>query len=81
VIKFAFLAMLEKPERDAREIVDQTNFLARLFYARMGNSVRPGYDFRTATHPQEQMCWDLAVLAQRELTDTDVDDAVQELDL
>jgi hypothetical protein len=66
--------------RTAQEIVDQTNELARELY-RLRGYVRPrGYRFDKATHPQEVEAWNGACEAQLLLTQTDVDDALQELD-
>ena len=66
--------------RTPQQIVDQTNNLARVLY-RLRGYVRPrGYRFDAATHPQEVEAWNGACEAQRLLTDTDPDDALQELD-
>lgn len=66
--------------RTAQEIVNQTNELARELY-RLRGYVRPrSYRFDKATHPQEVEAWNGACEAQRLLTETDVDDALQELD-
>ena len=69
-----------KGGRTAQEIVNQTNELARELY-RLRGYVRPrGYRFDTATHPHEVQAWEGACEAQRLLTETDVDDALQELE-
>jgi len=66
--------------RTPQEIVDQTNNLARVLY-RLRGYVRPrGYRFDRATHPHEVEAWRGACEAQLLLTDTDPDDALQELD-
>jgi hypothetical protein len=66
--------------RTAQEIINQTNELARELY-RLRGYVRPrGYRFDKATHPHEVQAWQGACEAQRLLTLTDVDDALQELD-
>lgn len=44
------------------EIVKIGN-LARLFYKMQGYDVEEGYDFRSATHPQEKQCWEQAKIA------------------
>lgn len=71
-------------ERSDVEIVAQTNRLARAFYLMLGYEVADDhrfYDFeRKNYHPQERMCWTMACLAQTELTDTDPDDALANLD-
>ena len=69
-----------KGKRTEQEIVNQTNELARELY-RLRGYVRPrGYRFDKATHPQEVEAWNGACEAQLLLTQTDVDDALQELD-
>lgn len=66
--------------RTPQEIVDQTNELARALY-RLRGYVRPRkFRFDKATHPQEVEAWNGACEAQRLLTETDVDDALQELE-
>jgi hypothetical protein len=66
--------------RTAQEIVDQTNALARELYSMRGYVVPEGYRFDRATHPHEMEAWSGACEAQRMLTETDVEDALQELD-
>lgn len=73
--------MAPMPERTDHEIVEQTNKLARTFYRlAFGHTVGPEHRFyesdRADYHPQERMCWDMACAAQQELTNTDPDDAV-----
>ncbi len=66
--------------RTPQEIVNQTNELARELY-RLQGYVRPrGYRFDKAKHPHEVQAWAGACEAQRLLTETDVDDALQELE-
>lgn len=65
--------------RTAQEIIDQTNALARKYYAIQGYKVHKGYRFDRAGHPQELALWRMACIAQRELTDTDPEDALEEL--
>ena len=62
--------------RTDEEIVKQTLELARSFYRMMGCEVRDGYRFERAHHPQERMCWEMAVHAQEVLTDTSVEDCL-----
>ena len=64
--------------RTPREIVDQTNELAREFYMMVGCEVPSGYRFDKARHPQERGCWAMACAAQLMLTDTDVEDVMEE---
>ena len=64
--------------RSLEEIVNQTNELAREFYHLMGYTVRDGYRFDKVHHPQERMCWVMACHAQLELTETDVNEVLDE---
>jgi len=69
--------------RTAQEIIDQTNHLARQFYAMRGYEVPEDFRFDTETenrHPDERACWAMACAAQLLLTDTEVEDAMQELE-
>lgn len=69
--------------RTAQEIIDQTNALAREFYALRGYQVKEGHRFdieRANTHPDEQMVWQMACVAQIMLTDTDPEDALLEIE-
>ena len=66
--------------RTPKEIIKQTNELARKFYNLHGYSVPTGYRFDEATHPQECLMWVMACCAQLELTNTDVHDAIAELE-
>lgn len=63
-----------------REIVDRCNMLARCFYAELGYAVVEGYRFDNADHPQEQSCWNMACIAFDVLLDTDVENAIMELE-
>lgn len=38
-------------------LTNEINILANLFYNLMGYTVKNGYRFDKATHPQEKMCW------------------------
>ena len=68
--------------RTAKQIVDQTHDLAEAFYLHLGyKHVREHHgNLYESTHPTEQSMWHLARLAQIELTATDPDDALSELD-
>ena len=66
--------------RTAKEIIDQTNELARKIYSLRGYLAREGYRFDMATHPQEVEAWEAACIAQRMLTNTDPVDALTELE-
>lgn len=71
--------------RNAKQIVDQTNELARAFYEMRGYEVTDDHKFyeteRVNYHPDEHYCWRAACEAQLLLTDTDVFDSLQELEL
>ena len=66
--------------KSPREIVDGCNRLARRFYELQWCVVDVGYRFDRATHPAERGCWNLACIAFAELTDTDPEDALSELE-
>ena len=68
--------------RTAKQIVDQTHDLAEAFYLHLGYThVRERHgNLYESTHSTEQSMWHLACLAQIELTATDPDDALSELD-
>lgn len=63
-----------------KEIIKQTNDLARAFYALMGYRVSVDFDFGSATHPQEVLVWNMACIAQERLKFTDVFNLIEELD-
>lgn len=62
------------------ELLVEANELAGEFYKSMGipgGYNRPnGFRFDQATHPQERLCWDLAVVAFEKLRDTDLTNIV-----
>lgn len=66
--------------RDDETIVSQTIALAGQFYEAHGYTHTEGFRYWESTHPQERLMWRLACLAQLELTDTDPEDALQELE-
>lgn len=66
--------------RTDKQVVDQTNELARKLYSLRGYEVREGYRFDLATHPHEVEAWEGACAAQLMLTDTDPADALANLD-
>jgi hypothetical protein len=66
--------------RSDQQIIDQTNALARTLYALRGYTVREGYSFDRATHPHEVEAWLGACEAQILLTDTDPQDALDEIE-
>jgi hypothetical protein len=70
----------ERKTRSEREVIDQTNELARKLYGIRGYSAREGYRFDQATHPHEVEAWQGACAAQILLTDTDPEDALANLE-
>lgn len=66
--------------RDNDTIVQQTIALAGQFYSEQGYRHREGFRYWESPHPQERLMWRLACLAQIELTNTDPEDALQELE-
>ena len=66
--------------RSDQEIIDQTNALARTLYSLRGYAVRESYRFDLATHPHEVEAWRGACEAQILLTDTDPQDALDEIE-
>ncbi|MEN8395997.1 hypothetical protein ABFO98_17645 [Acinetobacter baumannii] len=65
--------------RSVKEIIEQTNELAREFYKEMGYvENRLDFMFYTSQHPTEVLMWRFACMAQLELTDTDPDDLIGE---
>lgn len=65
--------------RTDQEIVDQTEELARKFADADGYTLI-GESFRGAEAPRAQKAWQLACMAQEFLTNTDVENAVANLD-
>lgn len=70
---------MPETSRTDQQIVDQTNELARHLYALRGYTVREGYRFDKATHPHEVEAWQGACAAQLLLTDTDPNEALDNL--
>lgn len=73
-------AAQEDEDAELLEWRDFGNGLARRFYAEMGYVVREGYRFDEATHPQERLCWRLAVIACEEYDGTDLEDIVNQIE-
>lgn len=63
-----------------KQIVDDTNKLARLFYKMSGNAVPDGDKFYEAHHSAEVLCWDMAMAAYDHIEGTDVIDALCEIE-
>ena len=66
--------------RSDKEIVDQTNDLARKFYSVLGYNSKKNFKFQNAIHPQEIAMWQMACIAQEVLTNTDVENCIEELE-
>ena len=69
--------------RSAQDIVNQTNEIARIIYKGRGYATKVGAVFHTETinrHPHERQCWQSACLIQELMTNTDVYDAIAELE-
>lgn len=68
--------------RTSQQILDQTNALARKFYAihDRGGKVEEGFRFDLSEHPQERQCWLMVAEAQLFLTDTDLSDVLSDLE-
>lgn len=58
-----------------KQILEETNELAKTFYSMMGYSnVEKDFKFYKSNHPNEILCWQMAIKAQEVLTETDVED-------
>jgi hypothetical protein len=69
--------------RTPKEIIYQTNDIARIIYKAMGYIVPVGTEFPTETinrHPHERACWQAACEIQDLMTATDPNDALDELE-
>jgi hypothetical protein len=66
--------------RSDEEIVQQTIALAGKFYEAFGFTHREGFRYWESSHPQEQLVWEMACVAQITLTNTDPNDALSELE-
>lgn len=82
-LKITPVAVMSSSKRKIRthqEVVDDCNELARKFYRIYGYASTSGdFKFRKSTHPQEQMMWDMSVLANQEIDGTDVENALSEI--
>lgn len=72
--------MIGDTPKTARELVDECNQLARLFYKSHGYEVPDDYRFYDARHPQELSMWNMAVLAYDHIARTDIENALSELE-
>lgn len=78
----ATVAEVPGSNRTAKQIVDQTHELAELFYRRLGyNHDRAKHgNLYDSKHPTELACWEMACIAQEELTGTDPENALSDLE-
>ena len=67
-------------KKSDEEIVAAGLVLARQFYTAHGYEVDKGYKFYDSKHPQEVGMWNLAVIAFEELTGTDLQDALANIE-
>lgn len=71
--------------RTDKQIVSQTNEIARILYRRIyGCQVKKGTDFHTEKgnrHPYERICWESACEIQEFLTETDVQNSLDNLNI
>ena len=67
-------------KKSDEEIVAAGLELARRIYKAMGYNVPVGYKFYAATHPQEKSMWNIAIIAFEELTGTDLQDALANIE-
>lgn len=66
--------------RTDQEIINQTNDLATKFGEFFGLENKSNKPFHTLSHPHAVRLWEMACLAQLELTDTDVRDCFDNLE-
>lgn len=72
--------MDEREPRTEEMIVADANRLAKIFYGLLGYTVKDGYRFDQARHPQEQAMWKMAVIAYENIEGTDVEDALAQIE-
>lgn len=66
--------------KKAKELIADGNDLAGKFYRLMVCRVLDGYRFDKSDNLMERACWDMAVVAYRELRAIDLRDALAEMD-
>lgn len=66
--------------RTPKQILEQTNELAAMFYKCQGYKSPKGFRFDKSNHGHEQIAWAQACIAQEELTGTDLEDVLIELE-
>lgn len=63
-----------------QDVLDQANEIARRLYSLRGYAVKAGYRFDLSTHPHEKEAWNGACVAMEYLTDTNPNDAADNLE-
>lgn len=66
--------------RTAKQIVNQTNEMARHFYKCLGYEGAKGFRFDRSRHPTEYAMWKMACIAQEMLTDTDPENSLSDME-
>jgi len=77
---FEFVEAIAKDKATSRDYLEQANDLALRFYLMMGYRARDGYLMYKATHPQECLCWDMAVMVMRDYFHTEMDDVLSDVE-
>lgn len=67
-------------DKTDRELVDDCNALARLFYKMQGYQVPNDYKMYDAHHPHEVGCWSMAVAAYEHIQGTSIEDCQSNLE-
>lgn len=74
-------APAEQPSRTDQEIVEQTERVASLIaLAFHGSVMEAGHTYRDTKNPKAALCWQVACKIQDELTQTDVENAITEIE-
>lgn len=70
---------MSKSKTDTQLVAD-ANDLARMIYSLQGYQVPTGYRFDQATHPQEVVCWHMAIVAYEHINGTDIENALSSIE-
>ena len=63
-----------------KQIVDKCNAMATEFYGMWGYKNKDGFKYYEATHPQEVLVWEMAMVAFAFIEKTDVRDALNTIE-
>ena len=63
-----------------RELVEECNQLAHIYYEMQGCKVGEDYKFYEAHHPAEVSCWEMAVAAYGHIRETDIEDCLIQME-